>query len=70
MGETMMLGLRLAEGVRARAFEQRFRRPLADVFGDELEDLSGLGLVAWNGSAARLTPRGRLLGNQVFLRFI
>jgi len=70
MGETMMLGLRLAEGVRARSFEQRFGRSLVDVFGGELDELRGLDLVTWDGVVARLTARGRLLGNRVFERFI
>jgi oxygen-independent coproporphyrinogen-3 oxidase len=70
MGETMMLGLRLAEGVCAERFERRFREPLVNVFGDELNALHDLGLLAWDGSAARLTRRGRLLGNRVFARFI
>jgi oxygen-independent coproporphyrinogen-3 oxidase len=70
MGETMMLGLRLAEGVCAAQFEERFQEPLASVFGDQLSELRSLGLLGWDGSVARLTSRGRLLGNQVFARFI
>jgi oxygen-independent coproporphyrinogen-3 oxidase len=70
MGETMMLGLRLAEGVRAARFEARFQEPLRNVFCDELKELYDLGLLVWDGSAARLTRRGRLLGNWVFARFI
>jgi len=70
MGETMMLGLRLAEGVRAERFEMRFGLILEEVFGEELRDLSRLGLLEWNGRVARLTERGRLLGNRVFECFI
>jgi oxygen-independent coproporphyrinogen-3 oxidase len=70
MGETMMLGLRLAEGVCAAQFEERFQEPLASVFGDQLSELRSLGLLGWDGLVARLTSRGRLLGNQVFARFI
>ena len=70
MGETMMLGLRLAEGVTTAQFEARFGLALTDVYGDELTCLSRLGLLAWDGEVARLTARGRLLGNRVFERFI
>lgn len=70
MGETMMLGLRLAEGVRAARFSDRFGVKLGAVFGAELADLSALGLLTWDGLVARLTARGRLLGNRVFERFI
>ncbi|MCX7682524.1 MAG: radical SAM family heme chaperone HemW [Anaerolineae bacterium] len=70
MGETMMLWLRLAEGADALRFRERFGVELEAVFGGELAELCEVGLLEWDGRVARLTPRGRLLGNQVFLRFI
>lgn len=70
MGETMMLGLRLAEGVSSESFGTRFGVALKDVFGGELDDLRRLGLLTWDGRIARLTGRGRLLGNRVFERFL
>ncbi len=70
MGETMMLGLRLAEGVSDERFRARFGVGLVEAFGTELADLVALGLLGWDGRAARLTERGRLLGNQVFVRFV
>lgn len=80
MQETMMTGLRLTrEGVSTRVFAQRFNLTLPEAFGDEVEDLLRLELVEWvdesraaNGSdrRLRLTKRGRLLGNQVFMRFV
>ncbi len=70
MGETMMLGLRLAEGVSDARFQARFGRELEQVFGAELAELRELGLLAWDGRVARLTARGRLLGNRVFVRFV
>lgn len=69
-GETMMLGLRLAEGVSSRRFESRFGKSLLEVFGCQLQDLRDQGLLTWDGSVARLTQRGRLLGNRVFEHFI
>jgi oxygen-independent coproporphyrinogen-3 oxidase len=81
MQETLMLGLRLTqEGVSAQAFHQRFRQDLMAVFGKEIDELVGLGLLEWDfsplptgegqGMRVRLTRRGRLLGNQVFMRFV
>jgi oxygen-independent coproporphyrinogen-3 oxidase len=70
MGETMMLGLRLNEGVNAFAFQERFGRPLEAVFGSELAELCAAELLEWDGRRLRLTARGRLLGNQVFARFL
>ncbi len=70
MGETMMMGLRLAEGVSASRFRSRFGLELAQVFGEELAALVERGLLTWDGRAARLTAHGRLLGNQVFMEFL
>ena len=81
MQETMMLGLRLTqEGVSAQAFQTRFGRSMQDVFGAEIDELVALGLLEWvnkktpealkTSDILRLTPRARLLGNQVFRRFV
>jgi oxygen-independent coproporphyrinogen-3 oxidase len=97
MQETMMLGLRLThEGVSAVGFRQRFGVELQVIFGKEIDELVGLGLLEWwstdfqadkrmetdsstdseadkrmeTDGVLRLTKRGRLLGNQVFMRFV
>jgi len=74
MGETMMVGLRLTqEGVSRHAFQHRFGVEMEKVYSNEIQDLRVLGLLEWAGEEndiLRLTPRGRLLGNQVFMRFI
>jgi len=71
MGETMMLGLRLtAEGVAERDFQERFGVSLGEVYGEAIGELARLGLVSWEAGRVQLTERGRLLGNQVFLRFL
>ncbi len=75
IGETMMMGLRLTQaGVATQAFSERFGQPLDVVFGPQIERLCKLGLLEWamyeGESVLRLTSRGRLLGNQVFMEFI
>jgi len=70
MAETMMMGLRLDEGVTESAFSSRFGRGLADVFGDVTTELCDDGLLDQSHGGIRLTARGRLLGNQAFRRFI
>lgn len=71
MAETMILGLRLVqEGVRFADFRQRFRRDVREVYGVQLAELRELGLLEMDDEAVRLTPRGRLLGNEVFQRFL
>lgn len=75
IGETMMMGLRLTrEGVSEADFQARFGQNLEEIFAGEIKELQGYGLLEWAGEAPqrrlRLTSRGRLLGNQVFMRFI
>lgn len=74
MGETMMMGLRLTqEGVSAKEFESRFGLSLSEVFGAEIDRLISFGLLEWvdnEASSLRLTRRGRILGNQVFMEFV
>jgi oxygen-independent coproporphyrinogen-3 oxidase len=71
MGETIMLGLRLLEeGVSFERFRRRFGVDLEQRFASQLADLSQLGLIQAEGGRVTLTARGRLLGNQVFLRFL
>ncbi len=67
----MINNLRLVQtGVSDEDFQSRFGRGLMDVYSVELEELIGFGLLEWHGDAIRLTKRGRLLGNQVFVRFV
>lgn len=75
IGETMMMGLRLTqEGVSEADFQARFGQSLEALFTAEIKELQSYGLLQWTGEAPRrrlrLTPRGRLLGNQVFMRFL
>lgn len=71
MQETMMMGLRLTEeGVDEERFHARFGVTPGDIFGDEIQELVELGLLTRDEDVIRLTGRGRLLGNQVFMRFV
>jgi len=75
IGETLMMGLRLTqEGVSAASFNVRFGQSLEQIFGAQITRLQRLGLLEWADYAGenvlRLTARGRLLGNQVFMEFI
>lgn len=74
IAETMMMGLRLVqEGISAKGFARRFGLSLIEAFNDTITRLVRLGLLEWAGNEKeilRLTPRGRLVGNQVFVEFI
>ena len=68
--ETLMMGLRLAEGVAEVDFQARFGVGLAEVYGATIMALMEAGLVLWDGRCLRLSSRGRLLGNRVFGAFL
>jgi oxygen-independent coproporphyrinogen-3 oxidase len=71
MAETMILGLRLVqEGVRLADFRERFGRELMDVYSGEIGAMGQAGLLEVEKERVRLTARGRLLGNEVFQRFL
>jgi oxygen-independent coproporphyrinogen-3 oxidase len=68
----MINNLRLTQvGIAESDFRKRFGVGLLDVFGKEVEELIRLGLLEKKTSEVfRLTKRGRLLGNQVFVKFV
>lgn len=71
MAEHMMTGLRLVrEGVSMEGFRQRFGAPIGDVYGEAIDQLTGYDLLRQEGDRLTLTPRARLLSNQVFVQFM
>jgi oxygen-independent coproporphyrinogen-3 oxidase len=74
------------EGISEKEFKERFGQSLEEVYGKEIGELLKLGLIEYGpfpaersaseveargeGGILRLTKRGRLLGNQVFMRFV
>ncbi|MGH2514926.1 MAG: hypothetical protein ACRDHP_04655, partial [Ktedonobacterales bacterium] len=70
MAETAMLGLRLGEGVDLAEFTQRYGEDFHTVFGSRLAVVQGYDLLEERDGFLRLTPRGRLLGNEVFERLL
>ncbi len=72
MSEFMMTGLRLTrEGVSEADFQTRFGTSIREVYAKEIQELVAAGLLGKGPEERfRLTKRGRLLGNRVFMRFI
>jgi oxygen-independent coproporphyrinogen-3 oxidase len=70
VAETVVLGLRLVEGLPLEEFRRRFGRELMSAYGPQVEELEALGLLQRVDGCLRLTTRGRLLGNEAFLRFL
>ena len=70
MGEAVMLGLRLMEGLNLATFEQQFGISFHDAFGDTIEKLIGMGLLEIIGGRAALTREGLFLADSVIIEFI
>ncbi|MBI3024876.1 MAG: radical SAM family heme chaperone HemW [Candidatus Tectomicrobia bacterium] len=70
LGEALMLGLRLKEGVSLGAIARACGADPEEQFGPLFEELRGGGLLERENGTLRLTPRGTLLANRVLARFL
>lgn len=70
LAETMMMGLRLNQGISHAHIADRCGVDLRQTHGAVLDQCVADGLLEVDTVGVRLTPRGRLYGNQVFQRFI
>ncbi len=70
MSETAFLGLRTAVGLHLPTWEQRFGEPFSHFAGERLRLVQEAGLLEQTEDWLRLSKRGRLLGNEVFLRLL
>lgn len=75
LADTVILALRLNEGLDLSRIERDFGQSLYFLFPGVVEQLVGYGLLeeykgAQNENRLRLTVRGRLLSNEVFIRFL
>jgi len=70
MSEFMFLGLRMSYGVDFKSFEQQFGESPAMLYSSEFSDLAKMGLIVLDSGRARLTCRGMMLSNQVFVHFL
>ncbi len=69
MEEAFFLGLRLNRGVRLESVAAEFGSEKVGACADTIAEFVQVGLLERNGGLIRLTPRGRLLSNEVFERF-
>ncbi len=70
MSETAFLALRTAQGLHLPTFEERFAEPFTQFVGMRLRTVEEAGLLEQEHEWIRLSKRGRLLGNEVFLRLL
>jgi oxygen-independent coproporphyrinogen III oxidase len=70
MEDTMMLGLRLSEGVSRQCFVRRHGVEMTDVFGSVIHPLLAKGLLCWQGDRLCLTPAAWPIANAAFEPFV
>jgi oxygen-independent coproporphyrinogen-3 oxidase len=70
MADTAILALRLNAGLELADFRERFGRHFEEVYAPVLPELTEDGLVERDDGIVRLTRRGRLLANEVFVRLL
>ena len=68
--EALILGLRMREGVHRAPFYRRYGHDPVVLFGTHLRELKEAGLVRLSAGRIRLTTRGMLLSNEVFVGLI
>lgn len=68
--ETLMLGLRMTEGISEDRFQSMHGVALNDCYGDRLRDLAQHGLISWQGGWCRLTRRGMDVQNAILVELM
>jgi len=68
--DTLIMGLRLNEGVSLSEFRRRFGEQADEGYAATFEEFVSLGLLERADGRVRLTPRGRLLANELFTRLL
>jgi len=70
MGETIMLGLRLLQGISIHQFERRFQVSFINLFKNIIHSLKEKELILIEDDCLRLSPKGLFLADSVILEFI
>jgi len=70
LAETLILGLRLCEGICMDDILNRFEIDMPGHYNTRIEELVSYGLLEYNDKYIKLTRRGRLLSNEVLWRFL
>lgn len=68
MIETLMMGLRIDKGISISEFSSKFKQTPFEAYQSILEPLIDFGLLKITNENLRLTPKGRILSNEVFSR--
>jgi oxygen-independent coproporphyrinogen-3 oxidase len=70
IADAAILALRLNEGIEVGSFERRYGTDLQTLYGPALAEMTAAALLVSDNGNLRLTARGRLLANEVFVRLL
>ena len=70
MWETLMLGLRMVKGINLSDFEKRFGKTLDSEFGEKIRKLHNEHFLEYSDKKLKLTRKGILYSNEVFVELI
>ena len=70
MGETVMMGLRMLDGINLQYFKKRFGVDLKTVFSDTISQLLNNNLIVFDNGNLKLTQKGLLFYNDVSVEFL
>ncbi|MDD4874175.1 MAG: radical SAM family heme chaperone HemW [Dehalococcoidales bacterium] len=70
IAESIILSLRLCRGINIKDFEKQFGIDIMKNYTKRIEELREYELIEFDEGYMRLTSKGRLLGNEVFWRFL
>lgn len=68
--DTAILALRLDDGLDLAGYADRFGPAARERVAGVLHSLDRTGLVSWSGDRVALTPRGRFVASEVFVRLL
>ena len=70
MAETMIMGLRMQEGISCARFQTLYGVALQATYGEAIASGLAREWLMWQNDALVLTENGRLFGNEVFMLFL
>ena len=70
MSDTIIMGLRLDSGIHLNEFENAFQTKIEKIFPDKISKLISENLITKENNQIKLTDKGKLLGNEVFINFL
>ena len=70
MSDTMIMGLRLDSGINLDEFEEKFQIKIEKIFPGKIDNLISENLINKKNNQIKLSDKGKLLGNEVFINFL